>query len=341
LSGGAPGAEPSARWAGRLLAAGLALGAIALAISLRPRPEPDPPASFAFAVLGDAPYDFWEERQFRRVLRQLDEERLAFVLHVGDIFWHPCSDEMYRRRLLDFQALRHAVVYTPGDNEWTDCYETGSGAYRPLERLARLRSVFFPDPRASLGRSPMSLESQAGDPRFPEFVENRRWSVGGVLFATLHLVGSSNAGEAFPGRGPADDQERERRTQAAIAWLESTFAAARGAEAPAVFLAFHGDIGIEEAAGSRRRRPFEPFLAALESEAARSPFPVGVAHGDGHQPTVDRPLMERRNGRRLERLYRVEVPGSPEVGWVRVVVAPASDRPFRFEARRIPRWLFW
>jgi len=91
-----------------------------VATSGTPEPTPTPPGSFSFAALGDAPYYPWEEVQYRLVLRSLDEHELGFVVHVGDLFWHPCSDEMYRRSLDRLDALRHPVIYTPGDNEWTD-----------------------------------------------------------------------------------------------------------------------------------------------------------------------------------------------------------------------------
>ena len=74
-----------------------------------------PTGTFSFAVLGDAPYYLWEEMQFRVVLQDLAAHDLNWVLHVGDIFWRPCTDEMYRRQLDWFNALPHPVIYTPGD----------------------------------------------------------------------------------------------------------------------------------------------------------------------------------------------------------------------------------
>ena len=106
-------------------------------------PAPNPPGSFSFGVMGDAPYNVLEEAQFRLVLRDLDAHDLSTVISVGDIFWRPCSDEMYARARDQFNGLRHPVVYTPGDNEWFDCWEPGSGGYEPQERLARLRQIFY------------------------------------------------------------------------------------------------------------------------------------------------------------------------------------------------------
>ena len=146
----------------------LALGAVFLVTRGPAEPTPSPPGTFSFAVLGDAPYYSWEEIQYRLVLQALNAHDLRWVLHVGDIFWRPCTDEMYRRSLERFNGLRHPVIYTPGDNEWTDCWERGSGGFPPLDRLERIRQIFFKDPTRSLGGSPLSLVSQSGHKQFRE-----------------------------------------------------------------------------------------------------------------------------------------------------------------------------
>jgi hypothetical protein len=61
---------------------------------------------------------------------------------------------------------------------------------------------------------------------------------------------------------------------------------------------------------------------------------VLVAHGDDHEFTVDRPLE-------LANLTRLEVPGSPDVGWVRVTVTSSARNPFAFENHVIPHWKYW
>jgi hypothetical protein len=305
------------------------------------RPPEAPPGSFAFAVLGDAPYYPWEEIQFRRVLGQLDAAKLEWVLHVGDIFWHPCSDAMYEKHLAYFQRLRHPLIYTPGDNEWCDCHEPGSGSFAPLGRLARIREIFFADPTSSLGGSRLPLVSQASEGSYSEFKENARWEHAGIVFATAHLPGSRNGGEAFPGRTEADDTASRRRVEAAAAWLREAFSTARARRARAVFVAFHTDLHLDLEVEHPERQALEPFVAALEEESERFDGSVVFAHGDDHQYTVDRPLVRHTTGRRLANVTRLEVPGSPDVGWVRVVVAPQGRDPFTFEEHVIPRWQYW
>ena len=305
-----------------------------------PVPPPRPPGTFAFATLGDAPYDFSEELRYRFVRTALAADDLAFVLHVGDIFWHPCSDAHYHKTLDEFTRLPHPVVYTPGDNEWTDCWEQGSGAFAPRERLQRIREMFFRSPQRSLGGRVLALTTQGGSPEFPEFVENARWTVQGLVFATVHLVGSGNGLRAFPGRTGDDDLEVQRRTAAAADWLRQAFAAARATDAAALVVAFHGEPSFAGPPEGPERKPYQPFLSALAEEVAQFPRPVLLIHGDGHEYTVDHPLL-RPGGAPFENFTRLEVPGSPDVGWVRVVVAPQAAAPFTFEEYIVASWKLW
>ena len=283
-----------------------------------PKPVPAPAGSFSFAALGDAPYYPWEELRFRTTLKDLEQHDLSTVIHVGDIFWRPCSDEHYRRAFERLDRLRHPVVYTPGDNEWTDCWEPGSGAFEPLERLARLRQIFF-----------------AGPPELPQFerqpvyVENARWEQQGVVFATVHITSSGNGMR----RTPEEAAAARERLAAAVTWMRETFA--RAANAPAVVLAFHAGIYLERPPGHEWRKPYEPFNIALQEEVARYGRPVLLVHGDDHVYTVEQPVP------RLQNLTRLEVPGSPAVGWVRVVVTPGAASPFAFSPRVVPRWKYW
>lgn len=321
----------------------LICAAIVIAVLARRSPAtlPVPPGSFAFAALGDAPYYPWEDIKFNVVLKDMDAQDLAFVVHVGDIIWHPCSDDLYNRVLRRFNSLRHPVIYTPGDNEWTDCWEPGSGSFRPLERLQRLREIFFTPSGQSLGGRRLPLETQAHDPAYAEFVENTRWMEQGFLFACMNLPGSRNARKPFSGRTTEDDQAVLLRTTAATAWLKESFSEAKARNAEAVIITFHGAPDLEEPADDNSRMSYEPFIEALENETAAFAKPVLVIHGDDHEYTIDHPLVERSTGRRLENLTRLEVPGSPRVGWVRILVTPGAADPFRFEEHALGAWEYW
>src|SRR5581483_6106539 len=181
-----------------------------------------PAQDFSFALIGDLGYQPKEEPMVERVFAALAGERLAFVVHDGDL-GRPsngsCSDEHWSRRLAQFEASPHPLVYTPGDNEWTDCNAAdGAPGFEPLERLRSLRGRFFGSER-SFGRRTLTLTRQPGYP------ENARWTMSGITFVTLHVVGSNNG----RGRTPAGDAEYAARTAADIAWMRAGFASAKAA----------------------------------------------------------------------------------------------------------------
>jgi hypothetical protein len=286
-------------------------------------------------VFGDGPYSPWEQGRFRRLLEEVSQADLAWLLHVGDILWYPCSETAYQERLDQLNAVDHPVIYTPGDNEWTDCHEDRQGRYDPLDRLTTLRSLFFKDPSRSLGRGPLALASQASDSLFKEFAENARWTRGGFLFSTIHLVGSSNGLDSFPARTAAHDTEVTRRTEAAIAWLEQAFAAARESGAKGVVLAVHGDMGLDPEVGPRTG--YDPFIERLKDHVAEFPGAVLLIHGDSHIQRVDQPLTDA-SGRVYRNFTRLETFGSPEIGWVRVVIDTVAGRVTAYEPRLMRGW---
>ena len=328
----------------KMWAAAIVLLAIVAFVLLTRGPEtptPNPPGTFSFAVLGDAPYDYLEEIQYRLVLESLNSHDLSWVIHVGDIFWRPCTDEHYQHALGRFNSLRHPIIYTPGDNEWTDCWERESGGFKPTERLDRIRQIFFANHTRSLGQNSIPLVSQGNGEAYPEFVENARWTRNGIVLATVHVVGSQNGMKPFSGRTASDDYASRRRTDAAAAWLRETFAEARTLNASAVVISFHASPKFYESPDDPDRKPFEPLLTALEEEAERFARPVLIAHGDHHKYTIEHSAVRSKPKHHLQNVTRLEVPGSPQVGWVRVVVTPGADNPFAFEAHVVPRWKYW
>lgn len=325
-----------------LLAGAIAAIVLLLVLTGGPRRAIElPDDSFGFAVIADAPYYPWEARQYEIVLEELALNDLAWVLHVGDLFWRPCDEARYRRSRREFDALPHPVIYTPGDNEWTDCWRAKPGGYAPLGRLQLIREIFFDDPYTSLGGTSFPLESQADDARFDEFVENARWRRDGVLFATAHVVGSGNGTQSFKGRTELDDAYVDRRSAAAIAWIVESFDIAIAEGALAIVIALHAEMLPDSPLDDPERAPFDAILLALEEQSERYGGPVLLIHGDDHEYRVDHPLERRTTGRTLENFTRMEVPGSPEVGWVHVTVRPGADPPFSFTPQVVPRWKYW
>lgn len=150
---------------------------------------------FQFGLIGDMPYTHIQEQQYQRVLAALNIADLAFVVHVGDtqndprgyypnpsVGLLPCTDENYKTIFNSFQSIRHPVILTPGDNDWADCHLVREPKIDPLERLAKVRAMFYPDGR-SLGQRTIPVESQSKDSQFNKYRENLRWAIDGVTFA--------------------------------------------------------------------------------------------------------------------------------------------------------------
>ena len=326
----------SPRWRLRLRATSIAVLMSALAGCWSPAP-PTPGGQFSFAVFGDGPYYPHENGRARRVFDALNARPLAFVIHVGDIMWQRCTDAAYGARRELIETIRHAVVYTPGDNEWLDCVDIR--AEDPLDRLASLRSTFYSPADRSLGETPLRLESQSTDPAHAEFVENARWSHGGVSFVTIHVVGSANGRRPFPGRTSRHDEEVARRTQAAVDWLYDSFRAAIAADAAAVVVALHANPTYAPSAAEHV--PYAPIEDALVELAIEFGKPILVIHGDEHRYTLDHPFRDPITGAPIPNLQRLETFGSPHIGWVDVVVDTTLAEPFRFEPNVTPRWMWW
>ncbi|SFM32097.1 metallophosphoesterase [Nitrosomonas communis] len=287
---------------------------------------------FEFALIGDVPYANVDFRKFDNLIKEINaDQKLEWVLHAGDIKTglSPCSDELLRDRLERFQQFQLPFILTPGDNEWTDCHRFTAGSYQPLERLAYLRKLFYPQPGVSLGQRTMTVTTQARDPDFSEFVENVRWKKNLVVFATLHIVGSNNGLLPFSARTQADDDEVKRRINAALSWIKQTFTEARKSNARGVFLLFQANPRFELAKGNDKRLGFEEILNVFEQESVEFGKPVILAHGDSHHFRLDKPLFSSGTDRkRIENVTRIETFGDRDINWVRVVVDPNSPEVF-------------
>src|SRR5262249_46644949 len=114
---------------------------------------------------------------------------------------------------------------------------------------------------------------------------------------------------------------------------KDAFAEAARTNACAVVIAFQANADFEKPPGNYRNA-YQPFISTVEQEATRFGRPVLLAHGDGHKYIVDHPL-------RPKNLTRMQVPGSPRVGWVRVFVRDDAKDPFAFEQHVVPRWKYF
>ncbi len=255
------------------------------------------------------------------LLGDVAKDRPQFMVHVGDVKGgnSPCTDRSLGRVAELFKAQSVPVVYTPGDNEWTDCHREGAGGYDPVQRLARLRSLYFADPDV------LRLHQLGVSRTDAAYPENYWFIREDVLFVTVHLVGSHN--NSVPGVSAAAD-ELQARSQANRRHLMAALEAAQDADAAALVLLFHANPGLEKLVPPRG---FDWFHENLRVLLRGYSGPVLAIHGDTHKYKFDHPLRDLRTGRTIRRFTRLEVPGSPRLAGVWVRLEPGAEAPFSVE----------
>jgi hypothetical protein len=277
---------------------------------------------YTFAVIGDVPYGEPAAAAFPGVVDRINADRdLELVAHLGDIKSGStlCSDEYFDFIRGQFDRFTEPLVYTPGDNEWTDCHRPNNGAYDPLERLDTIRATFFDRPNRTLG-APARIRSQA---RYG-YPENVQWSESGVTFAAVHIVGSNNGMTPWTGNTtatPAQTAEVLGRTAAAIEGIHDAFAAARRDRSRSVMILTQADMfdPTVSAPTYAGYYAFTPIVEALITEADDFQGPVYLVNGDSHVYNVDRPLAA---GSSWLELYGVD--GSAD-NLTRITVDGAAD----------------
>jgi hypothetical protein len=284
------------------------------------------PNTLTLAVYGDAPYwdtspaaaTFPKNAEFAATpafIRTVNADAsVEDVLHVGDI--HSGSEactQAYDQAVFDlWKAFSRPLIYTPGDNEWSDCTKTkqlnGTDIFghgpdfngAPLTHLGIVRSIFFASPGWSLGQHPMQVISQknAFDPAFPadaQFVENVMWEQSKTLFVTVNVPGGSN-NDTDTWNGVAKDQaaedaERAARTAADIRWLDAAFAAAEADNAHSVVVIGQADMWDTADAPSHQTN-YESIIKAIADNTTAYGKPVLYLNGDSHVYRSDNPLQQ-------------------------------------------------
>jgi hypothetical protein len=313
--------------------------------------EGDGHGPYAIGLWGDLPYSTTQAIVgVPNLIADMNGQDLAFTAHDGDLKAgsnSPCNDALYTQALGYFNSLKAPAVFTPGDNDWTDCDRPSNGGYSSLERLDHQRQVFFSTP-FSLGQHKMHQEVQTaplcrGVSGLVPCVENRRWTVRDVTYATLNMQGScNNLCDTAP-----DPDEHHARNQADIAWMQQTFDEATARHSAAIMFITQADPGWDLSDPTRAplRDPktlvetdgqpdgFVTFLSALRDEVIAFRKPVAYVHGDSHYFRVDKPLLDSQ-GRRLENFTRVETfgdnqaNGNNDVQWLKVLVDARSREVF-------------
>lgn len=313
---------------------------------------------FAFAVIGDMPYDQKDlTAAYQRLIADINSDiEVEFTAHIGDIKAGntPCSDDIYSQNLNHFSSFNRGLIFTPGDNEWTDCHREENGEKMdPIKRLELIRTTFFSD-NQSLGQQKIPLTKQEG------FRENSRWRKDSVLFVTLNQPGSNNHHQQqYNG---FTEKEYKDRNAANMAWLDETFKV------------FSQDNTIKGMAIFSQANPFERYLEPVSdsnkiyySESGYADFinklrtitkvsqkRVVYFGGDTHYMRIDQPMTDiypgckndtsccipidvpAKSTDRINNFTRVEVFGDKDIHWIKVDVSDTDPGVFKFTPRRVP-----
>ena len=322
---------------------------------------------FSMAVFGDWPYNALLLSNANLLINSInnDPSKITRVLHVGDIHSGsmPCtsagilppiatSDPGWNQGVFGkFQQFKAPVVYTPGDNEWTDCQKTKQkSAGAPLNELTAVRQLFFSVPGRTLGinEQPVTTQATDFDPAFPkdaQYVENVIWETNRIVFVTVNMPGSNN--DTLPWAAPfvnvaAQADEVATRTAADIRWLQKAFDLAKKRHAKGVVIGLQADMWDPAAlppAGDGLTG-YTPFVKALANASVDFGNPVLLFNGDSHLYGKDQPLADPNsasgkihNTQAVTNLTRVIVQGSTNAPaeWVRLTVNPRSKDLFTVE----------
>jgi hypothetical protein len=254
-------------------------------------------STFQIGLVGDTGYTSSQEADFKDARAHMNTFPLAFVTHDGDIKsgQSSCSDSKFRSVRDVFNGFNAAVIYTPGDNDWQDCSEGSQ------DRLNELREVFFSSSQ-SLGKNRISLTRQG------TYVENARWTKGGVVFVTINEPGSTGASGSLRDAGEA--------------WLNAAFDLAESSGAPGLMVIWQDN-------------PFSPsggrLYRTLRERTGEFGKPVVLVHGDTHSFKIDHPWDELDNFTRVE-TYATE----DSDRWVLCTVNPSSSSVFSFSSKTAP-----
>jgi hypothetical protein len=250
---------------------------------------------------------------------------VSLVMHTGDIHsGKQFCTQAYDQLVFDlWTRFEDPLVYTPGDNETTDCHKKaqGGGLYNPttqqidyvldangnpvdyaggdpVANLELIRSIFFPRPNLTLGIRKQIVLSQSllYDRRYAadrKFVENVLWVQAGVVFVLIDLPGGSNNDTDIwykaPTETPAQKQARDERTAADLRWLDTAFYIAKFIHANGVVIGAQADMWDPEL-GAAHQAGYEPFVQNVASHSVDFGGPVLMINGDSHIYRSDNPL---------------------------------------------------
>ena len=285
--------------------------------------------TFKFIALGDMPYSLPQDFQrFETLITEINRLKPSFSIFIGDTKSGSslCSDQYNKIIKTYFSSFKAPLIYSPGDNEWTDCHRPLAGAYDPLERLEALRAEFF-NTNLSLGKTTLRLQRQSDiDPQYSKYVENSYWIKNNFLFVSIHIPGSNNNNEG----AESAIKEYQARNQANLAWIDQAFSLATQKNLTGIIFAYQADMFYKPSQLTSSDSGYRDTLESLISKAEAFNKPVLLINGDSHRLKIDQPLNRKNQKIVLENVLRLQVMGADQIQAVEIQVNPEQEQPFSF-----------
>jgi len=331
--------------------------AVAFAGSAKEKEEekesPHESQAYTIALFGDMPYNALGKTQYPALLADINRAHVTFAVHDGDLKAGadgPCSDSLYSTALDYFNSLEQPLIFTPGDNDWTDCwgrYGTSTLPFSdPEERLNFERALFFSTDR-SLGQHTLKVTSQT-DEGYPE---NQRWTHGPVVYLAVNVQGSNDnypyhdteMGTGVPVRSDAEIQRQRNeeiaRKVADFRWLDAGFDYARQVNAKGVMIIWQADPNFNNEQHLTNPHDWDAYPGYVDKLRTLTESFTGqvvLVHGDSHYFKVDKPLNHTSGGGVLTNFTRLETFGARNTHWVSVRIDADDPNLFIFEPRIVP-----
>lgn len=317
----------------------------ARASKVAPSAAPVEPST-RMALIADMPQWPSAEPETTALFDLINGQQVALIVHAGGIKGdtESCGDAVLSSRLRVLDDSPAPVLFVPGETDWAECQKPVNGKFDAVERLNRLRELFFPID-ATLGRRTLPVVRQSDQALFRSFRENVRLVAGNVMVVGVNLPGDNNHYRSEGGRNGEFEDRREANRQ----WLARAFSVATQRDLPGILVVAHADPLFGNG-WEKRGKPslFDGFLRRgtrdgylefkrqLHDLSAKYPGQVLLVHASDNGFSVDKPLRDA-TGKVVGNFTRVALPiGSPS-RWVELTVTPGSRSVFQVELQDGPR----
>ncbi|MDT6962963.1 hypothetical protein QTN24_15805 [Cupriavidus sp. SZY C1] len=310
-----------------------------------------PPAAAAepvtrMALIADVPQWPTAEADTSALFEQMASQKVALIVHAGGIKGdtESCADPVLSARLRVLDDAPAPLLFVPGETDWAECHKPVNGKFDAVERLNRLRELYFPAD-TTLGRRTLPVVRQSDQAMFRSFRENVRLMIGNVLVVGLNLPGDNNHYRSEGGRNGEFEDRREANRQ----WLGRAFSIAGQRDLAGVLVVVHADPQFGNG-WEKRGRPtlldgflrrgtrdgYLEFKRQLRDLSAKYAGQVLLVHASDSGFSVDKPLRDTA-GKVVGNFTRVALPIGNPSRWVELTVTPGTKSVFQVALEDGPR----